>query len=401
MFSVQVIIPILVIAAVCMGVLYWRSKREEDRAREASEKLRPIALNDPLSEPRPSDLMASGPAEGVEPVLAAGNGAGADRPDPDAEFEPREPSAEPPLYRLLEKEDEAEKAAAVAAAEEVESDRPAEAGRGREFPPIDPMVEWVLDISPREGSQFALGGVQSLKIEVDRLNLPLQFRVWAQSARDGLYYEADEVTSPARHVVASLVLANRTARLDDVGASRFFQVLEQCAAQNDVALRRDMEPAEAVRRSAELKRFIEYYDRSVELRIAPVAEGETFAYDRVEAVAAEAGFAAASARWDLHFEADELDPVITLAFGPEGTRSLTLALSLPLANESRGDLKRFFALANDLSAKLDGVWADCTMRPIDAGGAMMIADSVSRHARMMASGGVRPGSERARLLFAR
>ena len=152
------------------------------------------------------------------------------------------------------------------------------------------MIEWILDIAPREGMQFALGGVQSLKLEVDRLQLPLLVRIWAQSSRDGLYYDSGELTGPARHVVAAVVLANRAAQLDDVAASRFFQVLEQSAAQNEVALRREMEPEDAVKRSADLKRFIKYYDRAVEVRIVPRGEAEeNFSLEAVGAAASAAG----------------------------------------------------------------------------------------------------------------
>ena len=123
---------------------------------------------------------------------------------------------------------------------------------------MDPGIEWVLEISPKEGQQFVLGGVESLAREINRLGLPLLVRCWAQSVRDGLYYEADALTSPAKHVVASLVLANRTAKLDDIKASAFYQVLEQSAAQSeDVVVRRQLEPAQAVQRSEKLKQFVE------------------------------------------------------------------------------------------------------------------------------------------------
>lgn len=418
MYSAEILIPVIIVAAVFAGGLYWRSKKKDDvRLSKQKESLR--GSRDPLSDPavgaraEPAAPAAASPAaaapsktaEAVEPIFA---------PDvPPAAGEPAgsvpapEPSAEPPLYRRLEEEEEAQaraEMAAAAAAEEAslaardagESD---EGSRRRALPPVDPAIQWVLDIAPREGMQFALGGVKSLKIEVERLQLPLAVQIWAQSSKDGLYYESDELTAPARHVVAALVLANRAARLDEVSASRFFQVLEQSAAQNEVALRREMEPEEAVKRSAELKRFIEYFDRSIEIRIAAPEGAEGFSLEKISAAAEAAGFTSASGRWELRADPAERDPVMTLAFGSDGTQTLTLALSLPLANAGRGDLKRFFALANGLSCTLGSVWTDCSKRPIDAGGAMLIQDSVRAHAQMIARGGVVPGSERARMLF--
>ena len=283
MSLLEVLIPIFIIAAACGGYLFIRGKRDERRAREAGDKLRPIPINDPLTESRAmlreaaaaasaaSAEATSGVKAPTEPVF---NPASRREKTSDEEelFEPGRPSDEPPIYHQLEAEEEAQRIAEEEAARAAAAEAEEDGERHPVAPPVDDMIEWVLSISPKDGMQFALGGVQSLKLEVDRLQLPLMVRIWAQSSRDGLYYDSSELTGPARHVIASVVLANRASRLDDVSASRFFQVLEQSAAQNEVALRRDMEPEDAVKRSLELKRFIQYYDRSVEIRIvAPQA----------------------------------------------------------------------------------------------------------------------------------
>lgn len=197
-----------------------------------------------------------------------------------------------------------------------------------------------------------------------------------------------------------MVLANRAAQLDDVAASRFFQVLEQSAAQNEVALRREMEPEDAVKRSADLKRFIKYYDRAVEVRIVPRGEAEeNFSLDAVGAAASAAGFAAASGRWELRLAVDDIDPVRRSPSVPIRPSRSRWHFPFRLANLARGDLKRFFAIANSLSAALNGIWTDCAARPIDAGGAMQIAEKIASQAKLMSAGGVTPASERAKLLF--
>ena len=257
MFSLEIIIPIIVVAAVCAVYIILRGRRDERRAREAGEKLRPIPMDDPLvasgaamrpAPDAPTPKPAASAAAPMEPVFNPD----AAKPSEESElFEPQSPSDEPPIYRQLEAEEEAQRAADEAEAQAAAQAAEPEGGeRHPAEPPVDSMIEWILDIAPREGMQFALGGVQSLKLEVDRLQLPLLVRIWAQSSRDGLYYDSGELTGPARHVVAAVVLANRAAQLDDVAASRFFQVLEQSAAQNEVALRREMEPEDAVRPQA-------------------------------------------------------------------------------------------------------------------------------------------------------
>ena len=211
--------------------------------------------------------------------------------------------------------------------------------------------------------------------------------------------DSGELTGPARHVVAAVVLANRAAQLDDVAASRFFQVLEQSAAQTKWRCVGQMEPeTPSSVRARPQGGFIKYYDRAVEVRIVPARRSRETARSTPSARAASAaGFAAASGRWELRLAVDDIDPVMTLAFGPNQTKSLTLALSLPLANLARGDLKRFFAIANSLSAALNGIWTDCAARPIDAGGAMQIAEKIASQAKLMSAGGVTPASERAKL----
>lgn len=404
MQSLEILIPIIVIAVILVALIFWRSKREEKRARESGRKLRSVQTADALagSEPRVEpDLIA----QATEHARKAADGElnSTIKADPTLgrlldESEIPTPTEEPPIYAELEREE-----AEAARAEEAKKESAEQSAdpRSRAVPPVDSAIEWILDIAPVDGMQFALGGVKSLKLELARLNLPLLVRVFAQSSKDGLYYEAEELHFPARHVVASMVLANRAAKLDEVGASRFYQVLEQSAAQNNVVIRRELEPGQAVLRSATLKNFINYFDRKVEVVIAPIDPEQPFDLEAVSKAARKAGFESSSGCWELRFDPAERDPVISLAFGPEGTNTLVLTYDLPLGNLARGDLKHYFALANHLAAELKSRWSDCSKHPVDAGGAMLIAEQAEAHGKLMTENGVEPGSNRARLLFSR
>ncbi len=404
MQSLEILIPIIVIAVILVALIFWRSKREEKRARESGRKLRSVQTADALagSEPRVEpDLIA----QATERARKAADGElnSTIKADPTLgrlldESEIPTPTEEPPIYAELEREE-----AEAARAEEAKKESAEQSAdpRSRAVPPVDSAIEWILDIAPVDGMQFALGGVKSLKLELARLNLPLLVRVFAQSSKDGLYYEAEELHFPARHVVASMVLANRAAKLDEVGASRFYQVLEQSAAQNNVVIRRELEPGQAVLRSATLKNFINYFDRKVEVVIAPIDPERPFDLEAVSKAARKAGFESSSGCWELRFDPAERDPVISLAFGPEGTNTLVLTYDLPLGNLARGDLKHYFALANHLAAELKSRWSDCSKHPVDAGGAMLIAEQAEAHGKLMTENGVEPGSNRARLLFSR
>lgn len=398
----ETIIVGVIAVVVVIAVIYWRSKRQEIAARPRSPLPRPTRdVLDPERAEKPR----------VEPELKSDGGKSA-KSSKDAQPAPVKaalaPSDEPPIYDELEREENRRKAQAEAAercAGTARSSRaqpePERLEDRRAYPPVDAQIEWVLDISPKEGKHFSVGGIQSLAVEVKRLGLPLRVRIWAKSAKDGLYYEADELPANATHVVAALALANRTTALDEVRASAFYQVLEQSAAQNDVEVRRDLEPKDAVLRSKILRDFIEYYDTQVDVLIEPTDPETPFTVALVDGIARAAGFRAASGCWELRACEGDHDPIVSLAFGAEGTKNLTLSFDVPLASLSRGDLQLFFRLANHLACELHAAWSDCSRQPIDAGGALLIEEQVAAHDALMAKNGVAAGSERAKLLFAR
>lgn len=107
MFSLEIIIPIIVVAAVCAVYIILRGRRDERRAREAGEKLRPIPMDDPLvaggaamrpAPDAPAPKPAASAAAPMEPVFNPD----AAKPSKDSElFEPQSPSDEPPIYRQL------------------------------------------------------------------------------------------------------------------------------------------------------------------------------------------------------------------------------------------------------------------------------------------------------------
>ena len=78
MFSLEIIIPIIVVAAVCAVYIILRGRRDERRAREAGEKLRPIPMDDPLvaggaamrpAPDAPAPKPAASAAAPMEPVF--------------------------------------------------------------------------------------------------------------------------------------------------------------------------------------------------------------------------------------------------------------------------------------------------------------------------------------------
>lgn len=375
----QTIVVSIVAAAAVIALLYWRSKKEEKTAREADKKIR-----------RDTSDVLMGSARRKNEGDSAEDFVDEDEPAA------TEPSFEPPVYAVLEKEEKAAEEAEKVRREEEEIRRSV-----RAVPLVDGSLEWILDIYPREGNHFSLGGVQSLNTELQNLRLPLPIKVWAKSSKDKLYYEADELACPASHVVATIVLANRSAVLDDVVASRFYQALEQSAAQNDVPVRRNIEPKDAVALAQKLSKVIRYFDAHCELIIEPRDPNVEFTLERISSFARSLGFTQESGRWDYRAAESDPEPIFSLQYSSNGTRSLSLRADIPLLVPSRGDVRRFFMLANHIADSLHGVWCNYKGEPLSTAGAFIIEDMLMQKLERMSKSSIEAGSRRAVTLFGR
>ena len=238
----QTQIILIVAALVVIAFFFWRSMREERRMR-ASRKARLQAGGDV----RKDVLAEEKPEPRVEPQLE-------DMVDDDEPHEAVQsdlPSEKPPVYERF-----AEEQKARLEREAARGGRKAGRIAGIEKPPVDHGIQWGLDVTSYEGKTFPLGSMDSLVTQIRQLSLPLPVSLWAKSAEDGLYYPSECLPAEAVHIVATILIANRAAVLDDVSASSFLQVLEQTAAQNDVDVRTSCDIKTAVSTAVQISRFI-------------------------------------------------------------------------------------------------------------------------------------------------
>ena len=387
----QTQIILIVAALVVIAFFFWRSMREERRMR-ASRKARLQAGGDV----RKDVLAEEKPEPRVEPQLE--DMVDDDEPHEAVQSASRDdlPSEKPPVYERF-----AEEQKARLEREAARGGRKAGRIAGIEKPPVDHGIQGVLDVTPYEGKTFPLGSMDSLVTQIRQLSLPLPVSLWAKSAEDGLYYPSECLPAEAVHIVATILLANRAAVLDDVSASSFLQVLEQTAAQNDVDVRTSCDIKTAVSTAVQISRFIHYYDKLIEVSIVPAPREEGLTLEEVTKVAEGAGFVSASGRWELRIDEGSREPLMTLSLAGADSSQLRLSFDVPLANVPRGDLKRFFQLANHIACHLGGVWVDGAGNRIEAAGGLILQDEIEHQDAQMAASGVRPGSERARLLFSR
>ncbi len=360
----QTVIVLIVAALVVIAIFFWRSKSEEKKIRDR-EKARDQV---------PDVLMGE---DRQEPPL-----------DPErlnAGF----PSKDPPVYALLEKENENGDASASAADL-----------KGWEKAPVDNGVQWTLEMVPQEGKVFSIGGIQSLWLELCQLNLPLQINLWAKSRRDHLYYSPKHLPIEAEHIVVAVVMANRVGQLEPVAASKVLQALEQAATHNDVDVRLSADIERVPMLAEQTVRFVRYFDTAVEFLIVPQdPENGAFTAEQIGSVAKEAGFRSAGALWEYRIDPLAREPAMVLS--TVDAHTLKFTLDVPMANFGRGDLQRFFSLANHLANHLNAVWLDAKKNPVDALAAMQLEQHLKERMKTMHQHGVDAGSERAARIFAR
>lgn len=395
----QTILFVAIAAVFVIGFLYWRSKREERQIRERTMRQRP-STDVLISEGQADEADAkSGAAQvaATAPIVDSGVLANA------AAVSPLPPmvSGATPVRAPVARSSEEPKAKLEVKNTQQEPKTVADVKLtgGYDVPPIEPSIEWVLDVQAKDGQEFALGMVRALEIELKKIQLPLWMRIWCQSTLDNRYYLVDKLNCPARRIRVSVVLCNRSHTLDEVKANQLYQAIEQLATQNDVEVRRNLEPEAAVKDSISFKRAVDYYSLAQTLVLKSRAE-RGLEVDVVKKVAATAGFTQEAGGWAYRVLPNDRDALMTLQFGANN-QSMRLALDVPLADVGRGDLNRFFTLANHLANHLACTVTDEAGRPLNAGMAVMMDVRVREHAEQMASQMVSAGSNRAKLLFAK
>lgn len=387
----QTEIVLLVLVVLVVAVFFiWRSRQHARTAKKTGKIRGDYAVEDVLMKSGEKEAPAK-----TEPTLA-----------PEAEAKPAAvaaadaaPSDIPPVYDVIEEEEERKCAAEEAARANAEEVDAVPAAVGSEWPAVDTALEWVLDISAPEKTTFKMGGLDSLRRELRALNLKLPLFVWTRSAEDGLYYESDRLQKSADHIVVAVVLANRAAQLDELTASSVLQVLETVATQYDINVRLSQEIPEAVAAAKTLRQFIRYYDNRLELEVVPLDPSVDFTLDAVAKLAAASGFEQNRGGFEYRASAESLSPEITLSLTAAETRGLRLSLDLPLVHEARGDFSTFLRLANHFCGHLHAALSDCNGKPIGTAEAMYIEEAARERMRAMKKAGVVAGSERARLLF--
>ena len=395
----QTEIVLLCAAVAVVAFLIWRSRREAKTVKAQTDKLRRPADDVLMTESGEREEPAFEHARAASAEAKLEEAIGDDFADDENDDE-ESPSSLPPIYDMLDREKEERRAALEAAQASEREARPVV--RGVEYPNVDAALEWILDMSATPQHPFTLGILESLRAELKNAGLKLPYDLWVRDAKDGLYYRGvEQLPHAADHIVLSVLLANRAARLDDVTASAILQAMESVAAQYDCTIRHSHELRAAIDAAVQCRCFIDYFDPAFELELK-CADERTITLEDLAPVALAAGFTQASGRFEYRSDAASRDPEITLELvHEEACRAVRLVLDVPLVQVARGDVSRFYGLLNHFAAHLGTTPAEVNGQPVTALNAVLHEDALRKRAREMRKHGVEAGSARAALLFSR
>lgn len=255
----------------------------------------------------------------------------------------------------------------------------------------DPMLDCVLEL--RCG--HAVDGVAVIDATgpLLRLDCGLPVHVVAWDGRSEQWVLPDRFGFYSE-LLASIQLANRSRRLDDIEASRFIAAVQQVA----VALDADFDPPEVPmlrRRTAELEAKIAQFDVQIGLTLQP-GEG-LFNPTVVTRSALATGLEPDGERRWLRRGEQGL-PLFTVRLSADDR--LLLELDVPSAPPAAQPLRAMFSTASELAALLNARVVDDHGRPIVPGSIEAIEPALQALYEKMRAADLEPGSERARRLFA-
>ncbi len=371
-----------IVAVLIIAGLAWyftrKTKRDDSAAHEMAERIR-----EGLKESQ--DAMASDTG-GLK------NAIGMDEPDVPVLSPADAVENAPKLEVEVEPEPEIEVAAPQPAPVEPAVVR---AESGRSAPSVDNAVETVVYFTPKEeffAPEALLKVAQAVEGAQNKELITIDFFDVATSR---WYHDVSMVTKCSQ-IYLSMLLANRTKKVDQLAASIFITLAGQMVIDlNAEAVLPDS--AGMVERTEHIASIIKAFDNQLTLKIVCAHDIDK---DLLAQAAADCGFAA----HEGHFEktaGDSNDPIMLITPSKTLPNELDLTLDVALVSAANDPLAMYFSVANDLCCKIDGMVTDMQGNPVEAPAAAIIGQQLKELHAKMAAHGVPAGSGRALRIFSR
>lgn len=395
---------IVVIIAVVVGAVWYiqrvKEKKDEIVRRQLEDKARNIVRDEfddavsrdeeavpTLSRDDQDPQAALQPEPEAAPVSAPSEALVAVHSDEAVETEQTRENAPEPAPA-------AEPETVAAASETVAAERPSAPVAMRSAAEVDPAIEAVINITPRE-EVFDLTVLK--RCIADVMAEPLLkgiVRVQCFDRVSGVWYDGAERVTECTQIYLTMLLANRTRCVDQPTASRFMVHAEHFA----IELKGESETPyynELVARADRIKRIVEAFDKRLSVKLVSAKD---ITEDELDAAAAGCGF---EKQEDCYAKrvAGVQAPVFHIHRSETLGNEIELSFDVPLMLPASDPLAQFFAIANDLCCRLDAVMTDASGNPIGARAASRIAAALKTVHTTMSEHGVAAGSRRCRLIF--
>ena len=264
----------------------------------------------------------------------------------------------------------------------------------RRKPEVDPAVEAVINITPLDGSfDIRLLKQRIADIEAEPLLKDL-VRVQCFDKVSGLWYDGADRVTECTQIYLSMLLANRSRRVDQPTASKFMIHAEQFA----IELKGETETPdsnEMIQGAERIERIIQAFDKRLYVKLVAAKDIED---DELDVAAKACGFVKENDRYNKYVPGIST-PVFHILPPQTLGNEIELSFEVPLMAPASDPLSQFFAIANDLCCRIDAVMTDASGNPIGSRAASRIESALKGMHNTMAEHGVPAGSRRACLIF--
>ena len=372
-----------IVAVLIIAALAWyftrKTKRDDSAAHEMAERIR-----EGLKESQ--DAMASDTGglknaiagdEPDVPVLGPQDAVKEDSVDkPEVKLEPE------PVQNIVE------------SAPVEESQTRTESGRSAAS--VDSAIEAVVYFTPSNGEFFTSEALQKAAQAVETAQNKDMITIDFYDVDSARWFHDVSMVKNCSQIYLSMLLANRTKKVDQLAASIFITLAGQMVIDLNAEANLP-DSTSMVERAEHIGSIIKAFDNQLTLKIVCAHDIDR---DCLAQAADDCGFAA----HEGHFEksaSDSKEPVMLITPSKTLPNELDLTLDVALVSAANDPLAQYFAVANDLCCKIDGMVTDMQGNPVEAPAAAIISQQLKELHVKMAAHGVAAGSNRALRIFSR
>lgn len=264
----------------------------------------------------------------------------------------------------------------------------------RRKPEIDPAVEAIINITPREAS-FNIEALKQRIADVQAEPLLKNLvRVQCFDKVSGIWYDGADHVTECTQLYLSMLLANRVRCVNQATASKFMIHAEQFA----IELKGESDAPdcnEMIQGAERIQRIIQAFDKRLSVKLVAAKD---ITEEELDAAAKGCGFVKEDGKYEKYIPGIQA-PVFHILPPQTLGNEIELSFDVPLMLPASEPLSQFFAIANDLCCRIDSVMTDASGTPIGARAASRIASVLKNMHATMSEHGVPAGSRRTCLIF--